>query len=154
MRLGMSTAYHPHTDIIVGQTERMNRTLEDMLKHYVGPDHDAWEELLSSCEFAVKNAYQDSISIAPFLLNCKQDPRVAALSFPKVRNCLSAEKMTVQMQQDLQAAKQCLKRAQQRQKECANNHRRDMEFDVRDKVYLSTKNIKLSLRYTITKSLM
>jgi transposase InsO family protein len=65
MRLGMSTAFHPQTD---GQTERMNRTLEDMLRHYVGPDHDDWEELLSSCEFAVNNAYQDSIKTTPFLL--------------------------------------------------------------------------------------
>ena len=47
-RLGMPTAFHPQTD---GQTERMNITLEDMLRHYVGPDHDDWEEVLSSCEF-------------------------------------------------------------------------------------------------------
>ena len=109
----------------------------------VGPDHDDWEELLSSCEFAVKNAYQDSIRTTPFLLNYGQNPRVAAQAFSKVKNCPSAEKMTVQMQQDLQAAKECLKRAQQRQKEYANSHRRELEFDVGDKVYLSTKNIKL-----------
>ena len=106
----------------------MNRTLEGMLRHYVGPDHDDWEELLSSCEFAVNNAYQDSIQITPFLLNSGQNPRAAAQPFSKVRNCPSAEKMTVQMQQDLQAAKECLKRAQQRQKEYANSHRRELNL--------------------------
>ena len=50
------------------------------------------------------------------------------------------------MQSDLQAAKECLKRAQQRQKEYANSHRRETEFDVGDKVYLSTKNIKSAAR--------
>ena len=84
-RLGMSTAFHPQTD---GQIERMNRIIEDMRRrlHYVGPDHDDWEELLSSCEFAVYNAYQDSIKTTPFLLNYGQNPRVAAQPFSKVRN--------------------------------------------------------------------
>ena len=59
--------------------------------------------------FAVNNAYKDSIKTTPFLLNCGQNPRVAAQPFSKVRNCPSAEKMNVQMQQDLQAAKECLK---------------------------------------------
>ena len=36
-RLAMSTAYHPASD---GQTERTNRTLEDMLRHYVDPTQD------------------------------------------------------------------------------------------------------------------
>jgi hypothetical protein len=51
----------------------------------------------------VNNAYKDSIKTTPFLLNYGQNPRVAAQPFYKVRNCPSAEKMTVQMQQDLQA---------------------------------------------------
>jgi transposase InsO family protein len=39
VRLAMSTAFHPQTD---GQTERMNRTLEEMLRAYVGHRQDDW----------------------------------------------------------------------------------------------------------------
>jgi transposase InsO family protein len=47
MKLRLSTACHPQTD---GQTERMNRVLEEMLRHFVGPDQDDWDKYLSHCE--------------------------------------------------------------------------------------------------------
>ena len=48
-----STAYHPQSD---GQTERMNRVIEEMLRYFVGPDQDHWEKFISQCEFAVNNS--------------------------------------------------------------------------------------------------
>ena len=49
----LSTAFHPQTD---GQTECMNRTLEDMLRHYVAPHQLDWDEHLAMAEFAVNNS--------------------------------------------------------------------------------------------------
>ena len=54
----------------------MNRILEDMLRHYVNPKQNNWDELLSAAEFAVNNAYQASIQDTPFYLNHGRHPRL------------------------------------------------------------------------------
>ena len=72
-RKGMSTAFHPQTD---GQTERVNRILEDMLRHYVNPMLNDWDDHLDAVEFAVNNAWQESVQTTPFMLNYGQHPRL------------------------------------------------------------------------------
>src|SRR6185436_16768979 len=54
-RLAMSTAFHPQTD---GQTERMNQTLEQMLRIYTNYKQDNWNDLLPAAEFAYNNFKQ------------------------------------------------------------------------------------------------
>ena len=61
----LSTAFHPQTD---GQTERMNRFIEDILRACVAPAQGDWDEHLPSVQFVVNNAYQQSIGNAPFFL--------------------------------------------------------------------------------------
>jgi len=67
-----STSFHPQSD---GQTERMNRVLEDMLRHYVSPLQDDWDDHLATAEFAINNSYQESVKNTPFRLNNGRDPR-------------------------------------------------------------------------------
>ena len=61
--LCLSTAYHPQTD---GQTERVNRVLEDLLRLCILDFGGTWEEHLSLVEFAYNNSFQSSIGMAPF----------------------------------------------------------------------------------------
>ena len=68
----MSTSFHPQAD---GQTERVNRILEDMLRHYVSPQQHDWDTHLAAAEFAINNSYQESIKTTPFRLNTGRDPR-------------------------------------------------------------------------------
>ena len=67
----MSTTFHPQTD---GQTERVSKILEDMLRHYVSPTQDDGDIYLSLVEFAYHNVWQESIQITPFMLNHDQHP--------------------------------------------------------------------------------
>jgi hypothetical protein len=67
-----STSFHPQTD---GQTERINRVIQEMLRNYVSPIHDDWDEYLDLAEFAYNNSYHESIKTTPFWLTYGYDPR-------------------------------------------------------------------------------
>jgi transposase InsO family protein len=70
-KLAMSSSFHPQTN---GQTERANRTLEEMLRHYVSYRQDDWCEKLAYLEFAYNRAKNKTTGQTPFLLNCGQEP--------------------------------------------------------------------------------
>ena len=67
----MSTAYDPQTN---DQTERANRVLEEMPRQYVSPSHDDWDEHLAMAEFAINDAWQESVQETPFMLPYGQHP--------------------------------------------------------------------------------
>ena len=71
-QLCLSTANHPQTD---GQTERMNRVVEDILRAFVNYKQDNWDQLLPLCEFAINSSYQTSVGNTPFFLNYGLDPK-------------------------------------------------------------------------------
>jgi hypothetical protein len=62
-KLIRSSAYHPQTD---GQTERINKILEDMLRACVLQYDKNWDKCLSLAEFSYNNSYQTSLKMAPF----------------------------------------------------------------------------------------
>ena len=114
----LSTAYHPQTD---GQTERTNRTIEDMLQHFVSPATDDWDRYLAEIHFAINNAWQESVRSTPFYLNYGYHPKTPlAASLPKGKELTSknpvSTKYSWHMQQVLAKAKRCMLDAQQRQK--------------------------------------
>ena len=134
-----STAYHPPTN---GQSERMNRVLEDMMRHFVNPRQDDWDTLLPVVEFAVNNSWQESVQNTPFYLNHGRHPRTPDdLNLPT--NNPAATDYVENIAEALRKAKTCLHAARQRQKAYADQHRSFLEFEVGDQVLLSTEHIPL-----------
>ncbi|GMF21095.1 unnamed protein product [Phytophthora fragariaefolia] len=74
-RLLMSTTAHPETD---GQTERVNRVLEDVLRSYA-TSFTSWSSFLPMAEFVLNNATNASTGLTPFFVNNARHPRVPAL---------------------------------------------------------------------------
>jgi hypothetical protein len=139
--LNMSSSFHPETD---GQTERSNRTLEDMLRSYVSIHQDDWDEYLTSLEIACNNSMNASSNQTAFYLNSGQHPNLALSSAIKSKNNVyvpSVNEMIDNMNNAIRDAKICLHQAQQRQKHYADQHRREIQFVVGDKVMLSTNNL-------------
>jgi hypothetical protein len=49
-----------------GQTERVNKILEDMLRACVLEHQGSWDQNLPSVEFSYNNSYQESLKMTPF----------------------------------------------------------------------------------------
>jgi len=61
INLNLNTAYHLQTD---GQTERVNRILEDLLRACIFDFRGSWEQHLPLAEFTYNNSYQPSVGMA------------------------------------------------------------------------------------------
>ena len=150
-RLAMSTAYHPQTD---GQTERANRTIEEMLRAYVNSKQNDWDQYLTPVELAYSNSQQTSTGFTPFYLNYGQHPTLplaAALNTEAENSNASAEQMLEQLFSNLRIAEDNVKKAQQRQEHYTSLHRQHVEYQEGDKVMLSTADLRL--KSTITPKL-
>ena len=141
--LAMSTAFHPQTD---GQTERANRTIEDMLRSFVNNQHNNWDELLPALEFAYNNSVQRSTGKTPFFLTYGMHPRTPAALLAQQSepsDSPDADAFLADLQQALVEAKASIVDAQERQAKYANRHRRDVTFSAGDRVWLDAKHLKL-----------
>ena len=132
-RLHFSTAFHPQTD---GQLERTIQTLEDMLRACVIEFKGSWDTHLSLIEFAYNNSYQSSIGMAPFEALYGRKCRTP-VCWDEVgeRKLIGPELIQITLDK-IQIVRDRLKIARDRQKSYADKRRRDLQFNVGDRVFL------------------
>ncbi|KAG8483030.1 hypothetical protein CXB51_021959 [Gossypium anomalum] len=118
-KLHFSTAFHPQTD---GQSDRIIQILEDMLRCCILEFSGSWERYLPLVEFAYNNSFQSSIKMAPY----------EALYGRKCRSPLFWTELS---------------ETSDRQKSYADLKRRDIEYQVGDKVFLKVSPWKKVLRF-------
>ena len=139
-KLRMSTAFHPQTD---GQTERANRTLEEMLRAFVNHRRDNWAKLPPLVEFAYNNSAQASTKQTPFFLNQGRHPIIPSNLDANVTTVTpTAAAFAQHLRQTLAKARQQLTKSQERQAQQANKRRTDMEFQMGDEVLMSKRNLQ------------
>jgi hypothetical protein len=132
-KINMSSAYHPETN---GQTERTNRSLEDMLRMYVGKRQQSWDKWLYLIQFAYNQREHSSIGMSPFYALYGQECRTPiSLATPNSK-IESLNQMIREMHSVLECARQCMQGAQERSKHYADQRRSVREFEVGQKVFL------------------
>lgn len=132
-KLHLSMTYHPETD---GQTEVLNRCLENYLRCMMGERSGDWHFWLPLAEWWYNSTHHSAINSTPYEALYGQPPPhhvsyLAGVSLlPMVDRTLQqreAARKMIQFQ---------LKRAQDRMKQQANRHRSEREFEVGTLVYL------------------
>ena len=152
----MSSAFHPETD---GQTEIVNKCIENYLRHFVAENQDDWDKLLLFAEIAYNNSIHESTGSTPFRLNSGFDPnlpssfKVYEEQYPieprkpgstrRGGKCPRAQEYFKRIQLAIVEARINLEAAQQRQKAYADTKRREVKFKVGDVVLVSTQNLSL-----------
>ncbi|KAL0549596.1 hypothetical protein IC582_014082 [Cucumis melo] len=138
-RLDFSTAFHPQTD---GQTERLNQVLEDMLRACALEFPGSWDSHLHLMEFAYNNSYQATIGMAPFEAlygRCCRSP----VCWGEVgEQRLMGPELVQSTNEAIQKIRSRMHTAQSRQKSYADVRRKDLEFEIGDKVFLKVAPMK------------
>ena len=141
IRQNLSTAFHPETD---GQSERFNRTLQQVLRCYCSVEQNTWTDVLPAVEFAINAAPNETTSVSPFMALfgfVPSSPFDLELKTHSFRSPLT-QNFHAQQYAALQLAKKFYEKAQQRSKAYADKNRTEITFKVDDIVLLATKNLK------------
>ncbi|GJT58364.1 putative nucleotidyltransferase, ribonuclease H [Tanacetum coccineum] len=145
-RLKFSTAFHPETD---GQSERTIQTLEDMLRSCALEWTGNWDDYICLVEFAYNNSWHASIKCAPFEMLYGRKCR-APICWDQVgERILEGPEMIEVTNEKVAVAREKLKEAQTRQKSYADRHRRALEFQPGEHVFLKVSPTRGVRRFGI-----
>lgn len=134
--LQMFTIYLPRTD---GATERVNKTVVQILGQCVLPEQQNWAIDLPAIEFAMSSARSDMMNFSSFLLNYERIPAPTiwdhSSDYPVAREFAYLIKGAIRTAQDAVI----IARIQRRH--YTNRHRRHSEMLEGDLVYFRTENL-------------
>ena len=139
----MSTAFHPQTD---GQTEILNRILENYLRAYTSLEQMNWAKLLRSAEFTYNNSRSSTTKTTPFMALYGYHPELRfdiEDAATKEGEIPAAHDRVRRLQELRNRLREELLKSQERQAKYYNQKHLPKLFKRRDWVKLSTRNLRL-----------
>lgn len=133
-----TTAYHPQTN---GLTERLNKTIADMLCMYVDVQHKTWDEILSYITFAYNTAPQETTGFTPFrLVYGREATTTLDAMLPHFPDMIDADAdiFAQRAEEARQLARVRIRRQQLVDARRYNMRRRDVRFRPGDQVWVWT----------------
>ena len=130
-----------------GQSERVIQVLEDMLRSCVIDYEGSWERLIPLVEFVYNNSFQSSIEMAPYKALYKRKCRT-----PLYWTELSEKKVTSldliqEIEEKVKMIRERFMVAVDRQKSYADLMRKDIQYEIDEKVFLKVSPWKKVMRF-------
>nr|GFC34936.1 Ty3/gypsy retrotransposon protein [Tanacetum cinerariifolium] len=123
--LCMSSSYHPQTD---GQTEVVNRILEQYLQCFVSDKPKKWVDWLPWAEYSYNTSVHTSTKFSPFEVVYGRLPPKLVPYIPGTPSVQEVDEYLQDRDSLLKYLRKNLLNAQDHMKANANRHRRDLEF--------------------------
>ena len=140
-KLRPSSAYHPETD---GQTEIMNKKLEEMIRAFVNHKQENWDEHLIEFEVAYNSSVNATTTYSPFYLTYCENIRTTPVSNLVSRNQMASD-FIENIIKGLTEAKKRILNSNEYSPSYVNKKRRPCTLKLGDFVLLSTKNLNLDI---------
>jgi hypothetical protein len=138
-KLDFSTTYHPQSD---GQTERVNKILEDLLRACVLTFDRDWESSLPYAEFSYNNSHQASINMSPFEALYGRKCQTPLMWSNVGERTLEGPDFVKEAKEKVAVIHKRLLEAHSRQKSYADKRRRELRFEEGDFVYLKVSPMR------------
>ena len=131
--LAMSTAYLPQSD---GQTEIVNRSLEQYLRAFTSDSPHRWAECLPLAEFWFHSNFHPNLKLTPFEALYGFPPHTLQSYVLGITRVAALDALLCQREAILVTLRANLAVAQEKMKIQADKHKQDRSFEVGDWVYL------------------
>uniref|UniRef100_A0ABD2WCF7 RNA-directed DNA polymerase n=1 Tax=Trichogramma kaykai TaxID=54128 RepID=A0ABD2WCF7_9HYME len=137
--------YHPQSNVV----ERSNRTIKTMIACYVGDKHDEWDKYLPQFRYAINTAVQSTLKVSPAFLNMGRQPKQAKSLRREVEKWCKAELMQpsawaeriAKLDELREIVMQHVDAAYERQAKYYNKDRKEVKFEIGDRVLRRTHNL-------------
>ncbi|UYV69302.1 K02A2.6-like [Cordylochernes scorpioides] len=147
-----TSAYHPQTN---GLTERLNKTLGDMLSMYVDVDQRNWDSVLPYVTFAYNTAKQETTGFSFFYLVHGRDvetPLDTILTYREEANLEDyVESLVTNAEDARQLARLNILKAQEKDKSRYDKSHRPVQYRTEDLVWVYTPVRKQGLSEKLLK---
>ncbi|GBG86872.1 hypothetical protein CBR_g42156 [Chara braunii] len=127
-KLQMTSGNHPESN---GQAEQMNRVVQHLLRHYIKPSQDDWDDKLPLVANLYNNAVHSATGMTPNQLHLGWKPRTALDFLLPERESTAAPgsiEFAVKYEQMLQQAVEHIRKTQDAMIASENKHRRPSNF--------------------------
>ncbi|KAF3646328.1 hypothetical protein FXO37_20514 [Capsicum annuum] len=150
--LKFSSTVHPQTD---GQTEVVNKFLENLIQCICGDKKGQWDLALSLTEFAYNNSKHRSTGCSPFSIVYTRVPRhmVDLVKLPTRENSRSAMTFGDNYSELFKEVQDVLEASNKKYKQLADKNRRLMSFQVGDRVMVYLRKERFRRQASISSTL-